>query len=323
MDHVDYLKLSEQYAGFLVAVGGVSITVLTLVLSLDYGSKRPLKGHDLRSFLIAALTAGAVACFVGAHMMAETAAFISQSKEEAARPPIEQSKEAAERLLIDQTEVGAERLFLFASVNIFIAIILVLFALMLLPAASGKVDASSGVGGFSAGIFLLILCGGVYWVYLASKHRMPVPESWRAACFAAGCWFVWAFVLLYVWWPRKDLLRRCMLWATFAPSAVATVVSLVWFAQIFKDGDAVSLKEARVEEIGFFSTAIVLSYTSLGAAGAMTMFTKRPAARKSRGGAPTQNPTEPDKGVAGGKGEKESGAEKAGGVESARVPRGA
>jgi hypothetical protein len=34
MDYVDYQKLAEQYASFLVAVGGISITVLAIVLTL-------------------------------------------------------------------------------------------------------------------------------------------------------------------------------------------------------------------------------------------------------------------------------------------------
>ncbi len=71
---VDYLKLSEQYASFLVAAGGVSITVLTLVLS--FGSESA-NGKDLRTFLAAALVVAIISCFTGAHMMAETASFIS------------------------------------------------------------------------------------------------------------------------------------------------------------------------------------------------------------------------------------------------------
>ena len=79
MEAVDYLKLSEQYATFLVAVGGVSITVLALVLSWGSDPVEPPAEIGSRSFLVAALIVATIACFIGAHMMAETAAFISNS----------------------------------------------------------------------------------------------------------------------------------------------------------------------------------------------------------------------------------------------------
>lgn len=67
MEHVDYQKLSEQYASFLVAVGGVSITVLTLVLSLSPNPKDPPPAEgDSRSFLVVALILAALSCFIGA-----------------------------------------------------------------------------------------------------------------------------------------------------------------------------------------------------------------------------------------------------------------
>jgi hypothetical protein len=72
---VDYLKLSELYASFLAALGGVSITVLTLGLALS-------EKLVLSRFGVAALFVATISCFTGAHLMAETVAFISGSKSE-------------------------------------------------------------------------------------------------------------------------------------------------------------------------------------------------------------------------------------------------
>src|SRR5712692_10049124 len=128
MEEVDYAKLSGQYASFLVAVGGVSITVLTLVLSFNRSpntSAPTLTEKNARMFLVAALIAATVSCFVGAHMMAETAAFFTHCGKK--------SPEKAEIRL-------GKRLFVLASSNIFIAITLVLFSIVLLPAATGEVE---------------------------------------------------------------------------------------------------------------------------------------------------------------------------------------
>jgi len=57
---VDYQKLSERYANFLVAVGGVSITVLAVVLSLGESDSSGSKSAS-RAFLVAALLAATVA----------------------------------------------------------------------------------------------------------------------------------------------------------------------------------------------------------------------------------------------------------------------
>src|SRR2546429_2684192 len=97
---VDYLKLSEQYASFLIAAGGVSITVLTLVLTLGTETTET-RERELRTFLAAALVVATISCFTGAHMLSETASFISYSKG-------------------TQTPLSGERLFLLASINIYI-----------------------------------------------------------------------------------------------------------------------------------------------------------------------------------------------------------
>src|SRR5205085_3478511 len=129
MKDVDYAKLSEQYGGFLVAVGGVSITVLAVVLGL--GSKTELAegGKTAQVFLVAALITATVSCFIGAHMMAETAAFFTKNGDE-------QPKKYKIPL--------GRRLFVLATTNIFIAITLVLFSIVLLPTATGLLPTATG-----------------------------------------------------------------------------------------------------------------------------------------------------------------------------------
>lgn len=238
MRQVDYLKLSEQYASFLVAIGGVSITVLTLVLSFNPESARP----ELTAFLVAALIVATVSCFAGAHMMAETAAYITYFKE----------------------RVSGERLFLLASTNIFIAIILVLFALMLLPTASGKVheDYQDSIKLISVSVFAVVVIAAICWMARASIYRMPAPKGWRAIMPAVVLGALWIVGLCVYLIPHNWLLQ-----ASFIPIIFFTVVSLVYFTWTFKNGG-----EASNFDIFFFSSAIILTYISLVVAGIKTMF---------------------------------------------------
>jgi hypothetical protein len=243
MNNVNYLKLSEQYASFLVAVGGVSITVLTLVLSLGPDSGRPAE-VNIRSFLVAALVVATVTCFIGAHMMAETAAFIE-------RNPIPTS--------------SGKRLFLYASINIFIAIILVLFALMLLPTSSGRVHIAS-LAPISVGVFVLVIAVAVYWMILAGKRRMDVPRCGKAIWVPLAVACAAGFTLCLLPIPK-----RCLLLIAFAPSTLSTVFSLGWFATIFRKDDTLRLHEPRIQDMWFFSVAINITYAALVVAGLKTM----------------------------------------------------
>src|ERR1700755_1758903 len=105
---LDYLELSKLYASFLAALGGVSITILTLVLALQLN----LVAAKLSRFWLAALSVATISCFTGAHLMAEAAAFISGSRE---------------------SPKGA-RLSLLASINIYVAAMLLIFTVVLLTA---------------------------------------------------------------------------------------------------------------------------------------------------------------------------------------------
>src|SRR5712692_10226635 len=140
---VDYLKLSELYASFLAALGGVSITVLTLVLTLP---KNPVAGI-LSRFSVAALSVATISCFTGAHLMAETAAVISKSK--------------------DSLSVGA-RLFFLASINIYIAAMLLIFTVVLLTAEHVK--------WISVLVFPFVLLITFCWMYVTATSRFEPAE---------------------------------------------------------------------------------------------------------------------------------------------------
>jgi hypothetical protein len=168
MKKVDFAKLSEQYASFLVAAGGVSITVLTLVLTLGAERARPetLSLHQMileqakplaywRTFLAEALMVATACCFIGAHMMAETAAYFTYSKENSLDRPL------------------GERLFLLASTNIFNAVVLLLFALLLLPPMAAGVDADS-VRRLSLFIFAAVAVAALIWMCLAIERRTEI-----------------------------------------------------------------------------------------------------------------------------------------------------
>jgi hypothetical protein len=260
MKEVDFAKLSEQYASFLVAAGGVSITVLTLVLTL--GSEPAQTGnislHQMileqaeqgpleysRTFLAAALLVATACCFIGAHMMAETAAYFTHDK--------------------DRSLGG--RLFLLASTNIFIAIVLILFALVLLPSASARVDAES-VRPISLFALLLIAAVALLWMCLAISRRTTLhkfdPPLKCILIFSAGTVITWGVIFYCFLVPCFDLL-----YATLFPIALLPLVSLFYSAVIFKNDDGVeaSTRTGNLFEICFFSTAIVISYTSLVIAG--------------------------------------------------------
>src|SRR6266446_6825450 len=228
---VDYQKLSEQYASFLVAAGGVSITVLALVLTLgtETGEK------ELRTFLAAALIVATISSFTGAHMLSETASFISYSKG-------------------TQTPLSGERLFVLASINIYISVIVILFALMLLPKASGRVDAA--IRPISVSVFVFALTAVLCWMVFSITIRFPRLSGWRAILMIIAIFCLdglWGY-LLYQFKDRLLLL-------SLIPILILILISLVSFTRAFKlDGEAHKL------DVVFFVLAVTFSCVSLTAA---------------------------------------------------------
>lgn len=242
MKEVDYSKLSEQYASFLVAVGGVSITVLAVVLGLSCSPSTP-HGADARLLLIAALTAATVSCFIGAHMMAETAAFFTYYK-----------KKLPERTPIAKILLG-RRLFVLASSNIFIAISLVLFSIVLLPTATGKTELAASLKPIFHVVFLGIVIGSFCWMALASIDRAALgQDGWKP--------MLGAFLVGILSLTLACLSRNLSPQLTFITIVSFTVTSLVYFAILFKAGKSYDRK-GRILEVGFFASAIAISYAFL------------------------------------------------------------
>lgn len=260
MKAVDFAKLSEQYASFLVAVGGVSITVLALVLSLASPPTEFIR-KGLGEFLILALIVATACCFIGAHMMAETAAFISRAKAKL-------TKDNPRSLIPPAGTSLGERLFLLASINIFIAVGLVLFALMLLPWAS-TLPGVDGAKRISFVVFLFVISGALFWMYLAANYRMSVVERRRAIIEAICIGLLWASFLSGVYLLEFE---RLLLWLTFIPITAATVGSLAYFAWSFKHSSEACSRKVGFWDILFFGSAITVSYASLVVAGIRTMF---------------------------------------------------
>jgi hypothetical protein len=225
---VDYLKVSEQYANFLIAIGGVSITVLALVLTFD---------SKTNAFLVAALVVATISCFTGAHMMAETAAFINS------HPNVISS---------------GQRLFLLASINIFIAVVLVIFALMLLPIASGKVDVDS-IKPISISVFVFVIIAVLSWMWL-SFYRMPAPHGRLSLVMPAIVSILWSWRMFSRTSKKSPgkLREKFLLKSAFIPIIFFTFISLIRFALTLNDG-------GKVDDIDIelFSLAITSACASL------------------------------------------------------------
>jgi hypothetical protein len=266
MNEVDYLKLCEQYVNFLIASAGVSITVLTLVLTFGFKSEtqgelaeeqnNPAKAPDktpkvadLRSFLVAALIVSTVYCFIGAQMMTETAGFFSYKER-----------------LPEDIEFG-KRLFLLASTNIFITVVLLLFALMMLPTASEKVESTS-IRLISVPIFWVIVACAFGWMCLAIKHRMYAKED-------LGVSLIVILILVVAGGVISSCIKsmRCLLLWTFILIGCFPAVLLFRFALIFSDPS--KPKADNTDVLWFFILPITFSYVSLGITGMKMMFLEK------------------------------------------------
>jgi hypothetical protein len=201
-------------------------------------------------FVVAALVVATVSSFIGAHMMAETAAFISHSK---------QATGTGWRT----GEESGERLFLLATFNIFLAIMLILFALMLLPKASGKVQSGS-LALISSGVFGAMVIGAFVWMFFAIKYRAGMPQSELATLLTVGAAALWTIFLLQ--FDSKPLL-----FLTFVPITMFAVGSLIYFAVIFRTGEQLRLRRACIPDLWCFRSGICICYGSLIAAGIRMM----------------------------------------------------
>lgn len=166
---IDNIELAKSYGGFMVALGGVSITVLTLVLTL----KKEISNPRLFLFLTAALIVATIVCFVGAQGMAETSAI-----------PATVAR-------------GARRLYMVASVNVFIAAALFTFSLMLLPRVYDD-DMPDGLKGIGFWAFFGLQVGAFAWMVSFIIH-LGHPQSLQGLL-AAGA----TALLVFFHKPRAD-----------------------------------------------------------------------------------------------------------------------
>jgi hypothetical protein len=253
---IDYGKLSEQYAGFLVAIGGVSITVLTLVLSI-WHLKFQSRGDDLSKCasdpveennhpaLIFSLIIATFCCFVGAHLMAETAAFVSGLEKGAGRKP-----------------------FLFASLNIFIGVTVVIFAVMLLATEYKKENPNTrGFRWMSMIVFMAVVFCVFFWVVVSVVWRMPAPERLFPLIFPFGGILILLGVVCSALWvkdkDKKDedkKLYKFLLLLTFIPIILFTVTSLIIFSFSLLETNGGEIQNL---DIIFFVGAITFTCLSL------------------------------------------------------------
>lgn len=187
----DFRKLAGQYASFFTALAGVCITVLTLILAIQCTTQRA----ELHSVLVASLVVATLVSFIGAHLMAETAACFRQPT---SLEPLSQS-------VADQNSARVgRRLFLLASTNIYLGVILTSFSLMLLPAAYDKQN-DRAITGITLVVFLAVVISALLWMrsYFASRITRPDEEPP----------------------PRK--LSKAKKFAVWAVSGVATILILI------------------------------------------------------------------------------------------------
>lgn len=231
----DYLELSQLYASFLAALGGVSITVLTLVLTLY---RKPTAG-DLSRFWVAALFVATISCFTGAHLMAETVA-VKGAK-----------------------ELGA-RLSLLASINIYVAAMLLIFAVVLLTAEYVK--------WISVLTFPFVLLITLFWMYVTATSRFePAPPHAKTAIVVAIV--IGGIISIGMWaWAASRLSRlyeNLFLFVAFLLPVGSAAFSFFCFICILRSQD-------RQLNVWLYSLAIALPCMSLFGAG-MGLVLRKPA----------------------------------------------
>jgi hypothetical protein len=221
---INYGKLAEQYGSFLVAIGGVSITVLALVMYLWHLDKVEdyLTMHH-RSTVIKALIVSTFCSFVGAHLLAETAAFIRGNE-------------------LHDKGFGA-RQFLLASVNIFVAVPVVMFAVTVLATEYRKRQKLLGLRILSSGVFTAAVFCVLWWMIVSIFFRMPPPNKALLVYFVGA--IAVAALVLFLSLTNKPKKMASLLNITFELIALSSVGSLILCSlALYTTGDDVGFWEA-------------------------------------------------------------------------------
>ncbi|HEY0377742.1 MAG TPA: hypothetical protein VGC87_12525 [Pyrinomonadaceae bacterium] len=296
--HPDYLNLSGQYASFLSALGGISITMLAIVLAIRNPDKTEFFAVLVNTLLVATL-----ACFVGSHLMAQTAAMKSKEQKPPASVappnanPADAEQESPPRA--QETSPGDKkplvvRYFVYASVNVYFALMLVSFAMMLLPSAflkpvggeqakpeAGRSDpvasepdrfakaAAAGgltetdfaaVSKITKWVFYFVVSSAYFWSFYYHDYRLYDSDlpGWIPEAFLVGLVVIPVVWAIYLYLLRHVVRGRNLSVSTFILHIILIGCSVFLFA--FR---------AKIEEpatpldIWFFCAAVALSGASL------------------------------------------------------------
>jgi hypothetical protein len=296
--HADYAHLSGQYASFLSALGGISITVLTIVLAIKSTGR-----SKLFSALVSALVVATLACFVGAHLMSQTAA-LTREKEPAAQSanaqtlPNNQPDNRQQAANANQGDIKeppprnqpppneqkplVARHFVYSSANVYFALMLISFAMMLLPKAyikDGKDqppksdppervrtaegimtrDDSEAISTITKWVFYFVVGSAYFWsfYYYSYRFNKPEPTMWVVKVFVLGTLIiaaVWVAYLLVMGRFKDEKLRT---W-TFIIHIILISLSVCLFAFRAKIDE-----QPTILDISFFCAAIAISGASL------------------------------------------------------------
>ncbi|MDX6269737.1 MAG: hypothetical protein QOD28_960 [Acidobacteriota bacterium] len=226
----DYQKLSELYGTFLGALGGVSITVLSIVMAFNTDRIKAV----FFQYLIAALGAAAFSCFTGGHLMTETAAFICKSREEG-----------------QERQTGV-RLCAIATINIYNSVVLIIFSLVVVVVGLNPEYVVLKV--FFIVLFACIIMSALIWVVLTITDRLGQPEDaagWKPP-FIASSLSLACIYLLFATPPPVTI------WASLFISLICTFLPLAYFNRTYKDGD-----QLRYRDVYFFATCTILPCVSI------------------------------------------------------------
>lgn len=259
----DFRKLAGQYANFFTALGGVCITVLTLILALERVPNRA----DLHSVLVASLIVATVVSFIGAHLMAETAASIRQpvTSVETSPPPSVNESPAQEK---ETPQWVGGRLFLLASINIYLGVILTSFSLLLLPAAYDKLNARE-ITLITLTVFLVVVVSAYYWMdrYFVSRikplKQLPLRPSWsqKAVVIAASLLASAAIVFL-----RGEITRKYVQATEFIILIILSASSGFYFNRVYHQKQQPEQSDWK-QVSTFFYAAITFSCITIFALG--------------------------------------------------------
>lgn len=263
----DFRKLAGQYASFFTALGGVCITVLTLILALERVPNRA----DLHSVLIASLVVATVVSFIGAHLMAETAASIRQPAPIVDNPLSSPNPYNPAHQKETPPWVGG-RLFLLASTNIYLGAILTSFSLMLLPAAYDKLNARE-LTLITLSVFLVVLVSAYFWMDRYFAFRMgplglenePEPPKPSIRQKVAVIVFSLAASAVIVF-TRGDTARKYIQAAEFITLIALSAGSGFYFNRVYHQKPQPELRDWKQVSL-FFYAVITFSCITIFALG--------------------------------------------------------